>query len=404
MRTQLAEFLQGTIIGEEAEAILRRCVHCGFCSSACPTYQLLSDERDSPRGRIYAIKQVFEGEEPSPQLQRHLDRCLSCRACETACPSGVNYGHLLDLTRPLLEQKVPRPRLERWFRQLLRVVLPYPERFSPLAKLSQRLRPLLPAPLKQQVPEIQPALPWPKTRHPRRMLVLQGCVQSVLDPAINATAARVLDRLGISLLEAPAAGCCGALDFHMSAPDSAQVWMKQNIDAWLPFLDEGVEAIVITASGCGVMVKDYGEVLKGDSAYAEKAARISAKSVDLAEVIAKEDLDLLGLRAGGRIAFQSPCTLQHGQRLGGVVEAILQKLGYELTEVADGHLCCGSAGTYSLLQRELSGQLKQAKLQSLQTGQPDCIATANIGCKLHLQSGTATPVKHWIQLLDRAGD
>lgn len=401
MQTQLADFIRNSPEGLEADAILRSCVHCGFCTATCPTYQLLGDERDGPRGRIYLMKQVLEGAPASAKTQLHLDRCLTCRACETTCPSGVRYGRLLDIGRGLVDAQVRRPWLDRLQRLLLRSVLPYPHRFAPLARLAARLRPWVHGALRKKlraaVPETQP---WPQHCHARTMLVLDGCVQPILAPSINAAAARVLDRLGISLIRAEGAGCCGAISYHLSAHDEGLDFMRRNIDAWIPYLDRGVEAIVMTASGCGLMVKEYGEALKHDPEYAGKAARVSALTLDLVEVLAREDLSRLQPDTACPVAFQSPCTLQHGQKLGGAVEALLRGLGFRLTAVAAPHLCCGSAGTYSLLQPDLSGRLLQHKIAALEAGEPILIATANIGCLSHLQTATEIPVRHWIELLD----
>jgi len=401
MQTQLADLIKNSAEGQEADAILRSCVHCGLCNATCPTYQLLGDERDGPRGRIYLIKQMLEDETATAKTQLHLDRCLTCRACETYCPSGVRYGRLLEIGRHILEEKVGRTWLDRLQRKALRMLLPYPARFAPLLRVAGWIRPVLPRPLAKIIPVPSPASSWPEPRHHRKMLVLEGCVQPALAPSINAAAARVLDRLGISLIRATEAGCCGAVSYHLTATEEGVGFMRRNIDAWMPYLDLGVEAIVMTASGCGLMVKQYADALKHDAAYAEKAARISAMTLDLAEVLAREDLTSLQVDANKRIAFQSPCTLQHGQPLNGLVEGILTRLGFELAPVANPHLCCGSAGTYSILQPDLSLRLLSDKLEALHSGKPDCIATANIGCLTHLKTGTDVPVVHWVELVDR---
>ncbi len=384
-----------------AADIIRGCVHCGFCNATCPTYRLLGDELDGPRGRIYQIKSWMEGEPPTTNLRKHLDRCLTCRACETTCPSGVRYGRLLDLARGRLEGVFPRPWHQRWLRRLLRFWLPYPRRIAPLVRVARLASPVLPATLKRRLPP-QPSAPWPPPRHPRRMLVLDGCVQAVLAPGINRAAARVFDRLGISLIRAPEAGCCGALSYHLGAHEEGLAFMRRNVDAWWPYVERGVEAIVVTASGCGVTVKEYGELLADDPAYAAKARRIAELTRDPAEIVAGLDLRRLVPRPA-KVAFQSPCTLQHGQRLDGVVEGILRRLGFQLTPVADAHLCCGSAGTYSILQPALARRLRSDKIAALESGSPEIIATANVGCLLHLRPATAIPVRHWLELLDQDG-
>ena len=408
MQTRLSPDFRDTPDGREADAILRKCVHCGFCTATCPTYQLLGDELDGPRGRIYLIKQILEGAAPSHSTQLHLDRCLTCRACETTCPSGVRYGRLLDIGRHRVEQIVPRTLRERLLRRALMAVVPRRRRFAAVLALGRALRPLLPAGLRRSVPAARDAGSWPAPRHPRRMLVLTGCVQPAVAPDINAAAARVLDRLGVSLLPV-ADGCCGALAHHLAAEDAAHERIKGNIDAWWPWIEKGVEAIVVTASGCGAMIRDYGELLRDDPAYAVKAARVSDLFRDISQVVARElarpgaALDLgSGPRGGQRVAFHSPCTLQHGLKLRGIVEPLLEHAGYSLTAVADGHLCCGSAGTYSLLQPAISRQLKANKLAALQADAPDVIVTANIGCLMHLAAGADRPVRHWIELLAQA--
>ena len=401
MQTAIDEKIGATPEGREAEAILRNCVHCGFCNATCPTYQLLGDELDGPRGRIYLIKQVLEGQPVSRETQVHLDRCLTCLACETTCPSGVKYSHLLDVGRQLVAERVVRPWLERVKRGVLRAVLPQPRRFASLLKLGRTLRPLLPAALREQILPAQPSPHWPAARHNRKMLVLDGCVQPGLAPHINAATARVLDHLGISLIAAKGAGCCGAVSHHLGAAHAAQDDMRRNIDAWWPHVEAGAEAIVLTASGCGTTVKEYAHHLRFDPAYAAKAARITELARDIGEVLAAEDLSRLRIAQPTRVAFHAPCSLQHGQQLGGVVEGILTASGYSLTAVADAHLCCGSAGTYSLLQPVLSQQLLGNKVQALQAGEPELIATANIGCLTHLASRATVPAVHWIELLER---
>jgi glycolate oxidase iron-sulfur subunit len=401
MQTRLADFIRDTAEGREAEDILRKCVHCGFCTATCPTYQVLGDDLDSPRGRIYLMKRALEGAAVSGKTRLHLDRCLTCRACETTCPSGVRYGRLVDIGRAVVEQRAPRPPLERWRRGLLAFALPRTALFAFFLRTGKLLRPLLPAGVKSKVPaKIEPAGEWPAPRHARKMLVLAGCVQPALAPSINAAAARVLDRMGISLIEAPGAGCCGGIRFHLNYQESGRDDMRALIDAWWPMVERGeVEAIVVTASGCGVTVKDYGHLLAQDENYRDKAARISALAKDLCEVVPFDGV--AQGRAQGRVAFQSPCTLQHGQQIRGMVEARLARAGFQLAAVRDAHLCCGSAGTYSLLHPAIAGELRARKLEALQEEAPDCIATANIGCLSHLQEQARIPVRHWIELLDR---
>jgi glycolate oxidase iron-sulfur subunit len=410
METRLADFIRDTAAGQEAEAILRRCVHCGFCTATCPTYQLLGDELDGPRGRIYLIKQLLEGKPVTEKTQLHLDRCLTCRSCETTCPSGVQYSRLLDIGRQVVEARLPRRVGAAMTRRLLREVLPRRTVFASAVKLGKMLRPLLPSTLADKLPptaKLKANDGLRSTGHARRMLVLAGCVQPALAPNINAATARLLDRLGIALVEEDKAGCCGAVRFHLNDQDAAKDDMRRNIDAWWPHVEAGIEAIVVTASGCGVQVRDYGHVLANDAVYAEKAAKISALYRDPAEVLAGELDRLRALlarqpAARGKLAFQLPCTLQHGLKIRGVVEGFLTAAGYQLTPVADAHLCCGSAGTYSILQPEIAMQLRQNKLAALSAGSPQCIATANIGCLSHLQSGSVLPVRHWIELIDEA--
>ena len=396
MQTELADFIRDTPQGREADAILRKCVHCGFCTATCPTYQLLGDELDGPRGRIYLVKQVLEGAVPTAKTQLHLDRCLTCRSCETTCPSGVQYGRLADIGRQIVEEKVGRGVWEGIRRAVLSAVLPRTALFGFFLSLGRLFRPLLPKSLQETIPARRQPGEWPAPRHSRRMLALAGCVQPAIAPSINAAAARVLDRAGVSLIEAPGAACCGAVRFHLNDQEAGHRDMRALIDAWWPLAERGgIEAIVMTASGCGSFVKEYGHHLKEDPSYRDKAAKIAALTKDLSEL---QFEPAAGKK--GRVAFQSPCSLQHGQQIRGKVEALLRQAGYELTEVPESHLCCGSAGTYSILQPELSARLRERKLAALGAGGPEVIATANIGCLAHLQGASGIPVKHWIELLE----
>jgi len=408
MQTQLADFIRDTPEGLEAEAILRKCVHCGFCTATCPTYQLLGDDLDSPRGRIYLMKRALEGGEITERTRLHLDRCLTCRACETACPSGVQYGRLVDIGRHLVESRTQRGLWDRLRRAVLGFALTRTALFRAALKTGQLLRGILPRALREKIP---PAAPppgaWPAPRHARKMLALSGCVQPALAPSINAAAARVLDRLGISLVEAPGAGCCGALRFHLNDQPAGIEDMRRLIHAWWPIVErDGTEAICVTASGCGTQIAEYAHLFANDPDDRVRAARVSLLAKDVSQIIAAEAPALEKLlparRPRGPVAFHSPCSLQHGQQIRGVVEGLLQKAGYELTRVADAHLCCGSAGTYSILQPELSRQLRVRKIAALEAGRPAQIVTANIGCLAHLQAATQRPVRHWIELLDDA--
>lgn len=406
MKTNLADFIKDTPEGREANEILRACVHCGFCTATCPTYQLLGDELDGPRGRIYLMKEMLEGGEVSEKTQLHLDRCLTCRSCESTCPSGVRYGRLVDIGRHIVEQRVPRSPADALKRKALRAVVPNNTVFDPLFKLGKLAKPFLPDALKSKLPDTPKATPWPAARRARRMLVLQGCVQPTMAPTINPAVARVLDRIGISLVHASAATCCGAVSYHLNAQEEGLDYMRRNIDAWWPEVERGAEAIVMTASGCGTMVKEYGHLLRDDPRYAAKAKRISDLCKDTTEILSAEKDTLLAqvkpIALGRKVAFHSPCSLQHGLKIRGLAEALLAACGYTLTVVRDGHLCCGSAGTYSILQPELSKQLLANKVASLEAGTPDVIATANIGCLTHIQGGTAVPVRHWAELVDEA--
>ena len=404
MQTNLADFIKGTREGDEAEAILRACVHCGFCTATCPTYQILGDELDGPRGRIYLIKQVLEGAPVTKKTQLHLDRCLTCRSCESTCPSGVKYGRLADIGRKVIEERVPRTLGERVTRTLLKEALPRPWIFKPLYKAGQLVRPLLSPALQDKLRKSAPAGRWPLRAHARKMLVLDGCVQPAMAPNINAATARVLDAFGVQLITAPKAGCCGALRYHLNDQKAALDDMRRNIDAWWPLVDE-VEAIVMTASGCGVTVKEYGHLLAHDAQYAAKARRIAEMTRDLSEIMPQFETELgarIKGRGGKKVAWHPPCTLQHGQQIRGKVEGVLRAAGVEVTLCADSHLCCGSAGTYSVLQPELATELRDRKLANLLATGAEVIVSANVGCLSHLQSGTDIPVTHWIELVDQA--
>jgi glycolate oxidase iron-sulfur subunit len=405
MQTHLSDEFKGTAQGREAEAILRKCVHCGFCTATCPTYQILGDELDGPRGRIYLIKQVLEGDAPTRQTQLHLDRCLTCRNCESTCPSGVEYGRLVDIGRAVVDAKVPRGTGARALRWALKEGMTSPL-FAPAMKLGQSVRGLLPRALKAKVPERQDAGAWPARTHARKVLMLAGCVQPSMMPNINTATARVLDAAGIQTVVAREAGCCGAVRFHLNDQEGGRAQMRANIDAWWPYVESGaVEAIIMNASGCGVTVKDYGHLLANDPGYAGKAQRIAELTRDLSELL--PDL-VAALRAKvkpapGLHAFHPPCTLQHGQQLRGGVERHLSDLGFSVrAAMNESHLCCGSAGTYSVLHPEMAHQLRDRKLGNLSELEPQAIISANIGCIAHLQSGTAIPVKHWVEVLDAA--
>ena len=406
MQTNLSQRARQLRGAEVAEAVLRTCVHCGFCNATCPTYQLLGNELDGPRGRIYLIKQMLETGEANASTRLHLDRCLTCRNCETTCPSGVRYSNLLDVGRLTLEDWAgPRPVMQRLQRWALRATLPNAPLVNALVATGAAVRCLLPKPLAGKLPRAKASPPsWPSGRHTRTVLMLEGCVQPALSPNTNAAAAQVLDRLGVSVVPAAQAGCCGAVEFHLDAQDVGLDRARRNIAAWWPAIEAGAEAVVLTASGCGAFVKEYGHLLRDDPAYAAKAEHVSALAKDLVEVLRDEPLERLRIRGGQKIAFHCPCTLQHAQRLGGAVEGVLARLGFELTAVADGHLCCGSAGTYSITQPELSRQLRDRKLDALESGRPEIIATANIGCQMHLDGARRTPVTHWIELVAEAMD
>lgn len=398
MQTNLAAAVRDSAKGKLAESILRKCVHCGFCNATCPTYQLLGDELDGPRGRIYLIKQLLEGARPGENTQTHLDRCLTCRSCETTCPSGVEYSRLLDIGREMVESRVRRPARSLAFRKVLRSVLPYPRRLRPLYRLGRWVAPLLPAKLRQKIPPAPSVrVEWPGSSHPDRVVMLKPCVQSVVAPQIDALAARLLHRCGLRPQMPAGGGCCGAVSLHLGDADGARDFARKNIDAWWPLVENGDTPIVSTSSGCGIMLRDYAHLMSADPDYAAKAARISSLVVDTAELVTDTELTPV---AGSwhRVSFHSPCTLQHGLRVKGRVESMLRNAGLELCSVADSDLCCGSAGTYSITQPELADSLRTNKLQALQAGNPDLIVTANIGCRLHLQEKSEIPVLHWLEL------
>jgi glycolate oxidase iron-sulfur subunit len=406
MQTQLAEWARDTDFGREADEILRRCVHCGFCLATCPTYQIMGDELDSPRGRIYQIKQILEGAEPTYVTQQHLDRCLTCRNCETTCPSGVQYGALVDIGRQIVSERVRRPLRERLIRGTLRRLMGS-RWFGPLYRIGIWVRPVLPAVLRAKIAQSRPAgqRPADPGRHARQVLMLANCVQPAMMPSIDAATLRVLDAVGVGTRIAAGSGCCGAINFHLDAQEAGRDQMRANVDAWLPLLESGeVEAVIVNASGCGGMIKDYAHHLKHDPAYAERAARLMPYVKDIAEFLAPMAAEVRSKmrRAPGRSAFHPPCTLQHWQGLRAVTERLLSDLGFDLQSFGESHLCCGSAGTYSITQPVLSKSLRDRKLQAIEATLPETIVSSNIGCICHLQSGTGTPVRHWIETVDEA--
>ena len=409
MQTKITHSIRNTADGQEAEKILRACVHCGFCTATCPTYQLLGDELDGPRGRIYQIKQILEGDVTSAKTRGHLDRCLTCRSCETTCPSGVNFSRLVDIGRPMAEALHPRVSTANWLRKALTRTVPYPERFGKLLRLGQTFRPLLPRSLKEKVPVSKEpggdlaAENWPGKRHERVVAILSGCVQPMLAPDTDVALAKVLDHVGISPLRIENR-CCGALPHHLNDQERAETLARETIDLLWPAIESGCEAVVSTASGCGVTLKEYDWLLRHDSGYREKTKRVSELAKDPVEVLEGASLSAFEKNAefSERIAFHPPCTLQHGMKLQGRVEALLTNLGFQLTPFGESHLCCGSAGTYSLLEPEISSQLRERKLKNIMSGKPSLIATANIGCQSHLQQKSGIPVVHWLTLLERS--
>ena len=399
MQTELADFIKDTSEGRQADAILRKCVHCGFCTATCPTYQLLGNELDGPRGRIYLIKQVLEGDAPGKRTQLHLDRCLTCRSCETTCPSGVQYAQLLEIGRDVIEQRVSRGILEKIVRKLLCLYIPNIALLRMTIPFGQLMRKFLPKSLRTRVPPREPNIAWPQKTHSKKAVIHQGCVQRVVKPAINQGAVKLLGSQNVTAIRCND-GCCGALALHLGNRNLAMQHARRNIDVWLPEIENGAEQIISTASGCGVMIKEYPELFINNPEYLKKAEMISSRTIDISEVeIVNESAFKLDV-APARVAFHSPCTLQHGQKLPGKVEAMLKKLGVEALPVENAHLCCGSAGTYSILQPKIANQLLENKLKSLENSEPELILTANIGCLLHLQSKSRVPVKHWVELFN----
>ncbi len=400
MQTNLTPRQQQSPHAVAVESILRKCVHCGFCNATCPTYQLRGDELDGPRGRIYQMKQYFEGAEANPQILKHLDRCLTCRACETTCPSGVKYSHLLEIGREAIETELPRPAWDRLRRKAIVAFINSGWLFALSIRIGQFFAPLMPQALRAAVPAKQPPVTRREGKHARKMLMLAGCVQPAVTPNTNHLAVNLLDRLGIEVIELEGKYCCGAAAAHTSAPDYSLEQVKRLIDAWWPHVEAGAEAVIVTATGCGTSVRDYGRLLADDPDYAERAQRVSELYRDLIEVVEAEADQLdFGANAVRRVAVHTPCSMQHGLGLNGRVEALLARAGYQICRVEEAHICCGSAGTYSMLQPKLSGQLRRNKIRALSVEKPEVIATANVGCQLHIAQGNPVPVRHWIELL-----
>lgn len=405
MQTQILPALKETIAGAEADAILRQCVHCGMCNATCPTYQLLGDELDGPRGRIYLIKQVLEGKTATNKTQSHLDRCLGCRSCETTCPSGVQYHRLLEIGRAMVEQQVGRSIVSTVKRSILKQGLSNPRLFQLALNVGRQTKSILPKSLAQKIPDRPSAelLTSPSATHNKKVLMLAGCVQPALAPEITAAAIRVLDACGVQTVMVEQAGCCGAIALHLSDAERACEQARRNIDAWWPFIAQGVEAILMTASGCGLMVQEYDQLLREDANYADKAKLVSQKALDLSQYLSGfrgRLIELYGGKIEEKITWHAPCTLQHGMKAGVVVEDLLRDLGAEVKTCGQAHVCCGSAGTYSITQAPISLQLRDQKLSDLERCGGDRIVSANMACQMHLQSGTSTPVQHWIMLID----
>ena len=398
MQTRLRQ--PDTPQGQRADAILRRCVHCGFCNATCPTFQLLGDELDGPRGRIYQIKAMLEGESNLDGTRLHLDRCLTCRACETTCPSGVKYSELVEIGREQLAIRLPRPRWQRLQRWALLAIVPVRKRFAAWVRLANPFNPLLPDRFRVPAPDPAGTSNWPTNTHAQEVLLLEGCVQAVLSPGIDRHLAYLLDHIGIRLRPVKQSGCCGAVPHHLDAPDSARQMARTNLDALLPELGPKSLGILISASACELELREYPQLLTEDPLYREKAQQLAERVLDPAALIAEHLVSDFEARfPGARVALHEPCTLQHGLQRGGALAPLLETLGYAVTPVRDGHLCCGSAGTYSLFQPELSQKLRGDKLENLLADAPDYIVTANIGCLHHLRAASPVPVRHWLELL-----
>ncbi len=400
MRTRITSPLAETAAGAIAGEVLRACVHCGMCNATCPTYHLTGDELDGPRGRIYLIKQALEGEPVGRLTQNHLDRCLSCRACETTCPSGVEYHRLLDVGREVVAHQAPRPWSERLFRGAIRALCIEPWRLATLIALGRPFRFALPAILKGKLPPKVEIGSRPTRVHERRMSLLKGCVQSATAPHVNAANQRVFDKVGVTLTETPGVGCCGALSFHLDAPDEGRALARRNIDAWIGELDAGAEAVIVNASGCAAFIRDYPDILAEDPVYAARARRVVENLRDPIEVLETTPPTPHRTPARPRIAVHQSCTLRNGPRLGDAPARLLASLGYDPQPVGDAHLCCGSAGAYSLLQPTMAGKLRAEKITALTGGAPQAIYTANIGCWMHLGEKSPVPVRHWIEAVD----
>ncbi len=404
-----------------AEAMLKRCVHCGFCIATCPTYVLLGDERDSPRGRLYLMKEMFERGEVTRPITRHIDRCLSCLSCMTTCPSGVDYMHLVDLARARIEQAGHRPAGARATRWLLRKVLPYPRRFRTMLWLAWLTRPLHGLLAKLNFAPAKAALALVPARPPRlklrkwkgvfkpeilrikRVALMLGCVQEVLQPSINRAAIRLLRRHGVEVVLVKDEACCGALTHHLGHEEEARVFARRNVDAWTAAMRDGrIDAVLVTASGCGTMIKDYGHLLARDRGYADRARQISSIARDVTEFIEEIGLATPLMWTSLRVAYHSACSLQHGQRVEAEPRALLSQAGFTVVEIPEGHICCGSAGTYNILEPDLAGQLRERKLGHIASVEPDVIATGNIGCMTQLRGGAGVPVVHTVELLDWA--